>query len=197
MKSSTATGFPPETGDAHDLRAGRRVAIPRAVVGDQKVAAIVVGKCRRLCEETHAERRGVSLECKCRCDGFRAARCIVVLRIRDAIPIAVWPAVVSTIADDVDLLGRQILMIGRKIVALVLRRPECSGLRIHCESYGVPEAHRIHSLARSVLVEPEHRGALRRLLSTHRLQDEPIATYIALSAPKTIVRDQCPPPPGK
>src|SRR5436190_15948751 len=30
--------------------------------------------------------------------------------------------------------------------------------------------------------------------STQRLQDEPTDTYIALSAPNTIVRVQCPPP---
>src|SRR6478672_10523590 len=33
------------------------------------------------------------------------------------------------------------------------------------------------------------------VFSTHMLQLDPIATYIALSAPKAIERLQCPPPP--
>ena len=89
-------------------------------------------------------------------NGLRTACGIVVFRVRHAIAIAVRPAVVAAIGEDVDLLRRQVLVVRGKVVPLVLRRPERPRGRLDREPDRVSQPGGIHPLPRSVLVEPQH-----------------------------------------
>src|SRR5712664_182010 len=90
--------------DAHDLGSGRHGPIPRAVQRDECVTAILAGElCARV--EREAERRGVRLHRDRRRLHVRAVRRSV-LGIGLPGKVALRPAVIAAVFDDVDMLGR-------------------------------------------------------------------------------------------
>src|SRR6266566_342090 len=147
--------------DAHDLRPGRHRPIPRAVQRDERVAAILPRELRAGVER-ESERRGVRLHRDRRRLDIRAVRRSI-LGVGFAGEIAVGPAVVAAVLDDVDVLGRQVIA---ESVAIVVTAPQLAGRRIERQADRVSQPAREDPAARAVSVELRYRGAQRIALVT-------------------------------
>src|SRR5206468_11673297 len=143
--------------DPHHLRAGRHRAIPRAVVGDEGVTAVIRRE-RRTRVERDAEWRRVRLKgdgrrLDCRAVGVR------VFGVPLAGEVALRPSVILAVLDDVDPLRWDVVP---KVVAVVVRGPELSRRGVEREPHRVPEAARVHAPAAAVAVEL-HDGRAHRV----------------------------------
>jgi len=128
---------------------------------DERVAA-VLGRERGAGIERDPERRRMRLDGDRRRLDVRATRRSV-LGIGFAREVALGPAVVAAVLDDVDVLGRQVIA---QIVAIVVTAPQLAGRRIERQADCVPEPAREDAAARAVGLELRYRGAQRVALVT-------------------------------
>src|SRR5438876_126780 len=138
--------------DAHDLRPGRHGAIPRAVQCHERVAAMVTGELRASVEH-EPERCRMRLHRDRRRLDVRAVRRSV-LGIGFAGEVALRPAVVPTVLDDVDLLGWQVFA---KVIAVVVPAPQRARFLIECHANRIAKALREYVASRAIGVELGHR----------------------------------------
>src|SRR6266550_7920328 len=142
--------------DPHDLGPRRYRAIPRAVQRDERVAAILARELRARVER-EPERRRVRLDRDGRGLDVRAVSRSV-LGIGLAGEIALGPAVVAAVLDDVDVLRRKVIA---QVVAVVIPAPQLVRFRIERDADRVAQPLRENVAARSVRVELRHGGAHR------------------------------------
>src|SRR6266566_4929433 len=120
--------------DPHDFGARRDAAVPRTVQRDERIATVFARKLRA-CVERQAERRGMRLDGNGRRLDMRAIRRSV-FRIGFTGEITLGPSVVSTVFDDVDVLGREVIA---QIVAIVVATPQLARRRIERHADGVAQ----------------------------------------------------------
>src|SRR6267143_4403831 len=142
--------------DAYDLCARRHGAIPRAVQCDERVAAILAGELRTRVER-EPERRRVRLDRDRRGLDVRAVSRSV-LGIGFAGEIALGPAVIAAVLDDVDVLRRKVIA---QVVAVVIPAPKLARFRIERDADRVAQPLGKHVAARSMKVQLRHGGAQR------------------------------------
>src|SRR5213593_3922340 len=128
--------------DAHDLGSCRHGPIPRAVQCDERIAAILAGELRARVER-ESERRRVRLHGDGRRLDLRAVSRSV-LGIGLAREIAIGPAVIAAVLDDVDMLRRKVVA---EVVAVVVAAPQLARCRIERHANGVAEALREYATA--------------------------------------------------
>src|SRR6267143_1392813 len=137
--------------DPHDFRTCRDRAVPRSMQCQECVTAILAGELRARVER-EAERRGVRLHRDRRRLDVRAVRRSV-LGIGFAGEVALRPAVVAAVLDNVDMLGRQIIA---EVVAVVVPAPQLARFRIEGHAHGIAKALREYVAARTIGVELRH-----------------------------------------
>src|SRR6267378_545467 len=134
--------------DPHDFRTCRDRAVPRSMQCQERIAAILAGELRARVER-EAERRGVRLHGDRRRLDVRAVRRSV-LGIGFAGQVALRPAVVAAVLDDVDVLGRHVIA---EIIAVVVPTPQLARFWIECQTDRIAKALREYVAARTIGVE--------------------------------------------
>src|SRR5438132_1913264 len=136
----------------------RRRAVPRAVLGDEDAAAVLLGK-HPAGVEPHADGGDVRAELSSRRRELAARTSGVVLWIADAVAVAERkPEVLADLRQMVQLVGRLIVA---EPVAAVVGEPQVAGRRIEVEADAVAHAAR-HDLGPAAReVEPRDRGVER------------------------------------
>src|SRR6267143_223282 len=142
--------------DAYDLCARRHGAIPRAVQCDERVAAILSGELGARVER-ESERRRMRLHRDRRGLDVRAVSRSV-LGIGLAGEIALGPAVVAAVFDDVDVLRGKVIA---QVVAVVVAAPQLTGGGIERDTDRVAQPFGEYAAARTIPIELRHGGAQR------------------------------------
>src|SRR5690349_11435169 len=89
------------------------------------------------------------------------------VRAWNTIAVAVWPPVVATVLEDVDLLRGQVLVLGLDVVAFVLRHPDLLRRRMHRDADGIPQPRGEYATVRPVRVVAHDGRAIGGSLDAH------------------------------